>query len=83
MASLCDRRGLFVVKVDCKAGKDEEGGGEGGDGGEAAGEDCKEEKPPGQWWQSRVKMFTKCKLTCETIPLQEESPECGRRWRRI
>lgn len=48
MTSLCDRRGFFLVKVDCKAGKDEEGGGEGGDGGEAAGEHCKEEKPPGQ-----------------------------------
>ena len=57
MTSLCDRWGFFLVKVGCKAGKDEEGRGEGGDGGEAAGEHCKEEKPPGQWWQLRVKMF--------------------------
>ena len=36
-----------MVAVDCKACKDEEGGGEAGDGGVAAGEHCKEEKPPG------------------------------------
>jgi len=35
-----------MVDVDCKAGKDEKGGGEAGDGGVAADEHCEEEEPP-------------------------------------
>merc|ERR1719266_1560062 len=36
MTSLCDRWGFFLVKVGCKAGKDEEGGGDCEDGGVTA-----------------------------------------------
>ena len=34
-----------MVGVDCKAGKDEDCGGEAGDGGVAADEHCEEEEP--------------------------------------
>ena len=78
VASLCERRGFFVVDVDWKTGKDQESGGEAGDGGDVAGEHCEEEKPSGgnQTLKSREMILQKCNLTYETIPWQEESLEC-------